>query len=709
MTHAVTSWRIIMKKKIVILAILFILNILLIGCQHRLTTTTNVTTESTTTTTQETTITEPTEEFKSIDDVINSPLGDLYKVRATVVGTTPTGVLIYDETGFIYINLGSNPSVSVNDYIEVYGRTISYNDTVEFNEDTIISVLGINEPYTFLARELRNQDVDNYLNNFRVGDFLRITGNINVNGKLVSLSIPSSNVMLTLLSNDIDFSNYNNTEVTVDGFALFVNGSSTKYLNILVTEVIPREVTPEYLPLTILSINDLHGYVERSINSNGHYSGISRMSYLVNKIRNENPLDDVVLIANGDMFQGTAISNLTYGESVIKAMNMMGFDMMGIGNHEFDWGLETILKYFDNDESNGEANFPLINSNIYYKNSKQLVTVENGKVFDSYIISREGINVGIMSYIGNLYSSIQKDKLENYYFDLDFRNSIKNIGNKLKKQGADIIILNIHDYDRYIYNDLAFIRDDNGDYLLDVIIAGHTHQGISVGDSIPLIQAYYYGTAMGRIDLKIDTNTKDIVEYNVNIINTSEAGNNYDEDIEALIREYVEELELEKTLVYAGETVRNKDDMFEWIGNVLLKAVDADIAISNTGGVRGNGNIKINEPVTIKNVFEVYPFDNEIYIITAKYRDIKNLLKNNNIFYSTKEGVTFKDNEYYRIAVISYVYYWDSLDHLRNDTNIKTDLILLHLLIEDLEIKGTNGEIFKPISNPYASIDVKYH
>jgi len=703
-----------MKKKIVILAILFILNILLIGCQHRLTTTTNVTTESTTTTTQETTTTEPTEEFKSIADVINSPLGDLYKVRATVVGTTPTGVLIYDETGFIYINLGSNPSVSVNDYIEVYGRTISYNDTVEFNEDTIISVLGINEPYTFLARELRNQDVDNYLNNFRVGDFLRITGNINVNGKLVSLSIPSSNVMLTLLSNDIDFSNYNNIEVTVDGFALFVNGSSTKYLNILVTEVIPREVTPEYLPLTILSINDLHGYVERSINSNGHYSGISRMSYLVNKIRNENPLDDVVLIANGDMFQGTAISNLTYGESVIKAMNMMGFDMMGIGNHEFDWGLETILKYFDNDESNGEANFPLINSNIYYKNSKQLVTVENGKVFDSYIISREGINVGIMSYIGNLYSSIQKDKLENYYFDLDFRNSIKNIGNKLKKQGADIIILNIHDYDSYIYDDLAFIRDDNGDYLLDVIIAGHTHQGIKrtinrVGDSIPLIQAYSYGTAMGRIDLKIDTNTKDIVEYNVNIINTSEAGNNYDEDIEALIREYVEELELEKTLVYAGETVRNKDDMFEWIGNVLLKAVDADIAISNTGGVRGNGNIKINEPVTIKNVFEVYPFDNEIYIITAKYRDIKNLLKNNNIFYSTKEGVTFKDNEYYRIAVISYVYYWDSLDHLRNDTNIKTDLILLHLLIEDLEIKGTNGEIFKPISNPYASIDVKYH
>lgn len=698
-----------MKKKIVILAILFILNILLIGCQHRLTTTTNVTTESTTTTTQETTITEPTEEFKSIDDVINSPLGDLYKVRATVVGTTPTGVLIYDETGFIYINLGSNPSVSVNDYIEVYGRTISYNDTVEFNEDTIISVLGINEPPTFSVRELRNQDVDNYLNNFRVGDFLRITGNINVNGKLVSLSIPSSNVMLTLLSNDIDFSNYNNTEVTVDGFALFVNGSSTKYLNILVTEVIPREVTPEYLPLTILSINDLHGYVERSINSNGHYSGISRMSYLVNKIRNENPLDDVVLIANGDMFQGTAISNLTYGESVIKAMNMMGFDMMGIGNHEFDWGLETILKYFDNDESNGEANFPLINSNIYYKNSKQLVTVENGKVFDSYIISREGINVGIMSYIGNLYSSIQKDKLENYYFDLDFRNSIKNIGNKLKKQGADIIILNIHDYDSYIYDDLAFIRDDNGDYLLDVIIAGHTHQGISVGDSIPLIQAYSYGTAMGRIDLKIDTNTKDIVEYNVNIINTSEAGNNYDEDIEALIREYVEELELEKTLVYAGETVRNKDDMFEWIGNVLLKAVDADIAISNTGGVRGNGNIKINEPVTIKNVFEVYPFDNEIYIITAKYRDIKNFLKNSNIFYSTKEGVTFKDNEYYRIAVISYVYYWDSLDHLRNDTNIKTDLILLHLLIEDLEIKGTNGEIFKPISNPYASIDVKYH
>ena len=45
----------------------------------------------------------------------------------------------------------------------------------------------------------------------------------------------------------------------------------------------------------------------------------------INKIRNETTYDDVVLIANGDMFQGTAISNTTYGLSVIESMNKMGF------------------------------------------------------------------------------------------------------------------------------------------------------------------------------------------------------------------------------------------------------------------------------------------------------------------------------------------------------------------------------------------------
>lgn len=716
-----------MKKKILILGLLIILNIILIGCQIDLTkptlestTTTNITTttqnttttttQTTTTHTSTTTTTEQQKEYDSIADVKNGPVGYSYKVRATVVGTTQTGVLIYDGADFIYVYLGSTPTISVYDYVEVNGKTSIYAGAVQFTTNTTITKLSTGTSINFIPIELYGKEIDQYTNQFKVGDYIKLTGNIEVSSTYINLQMANTSVTSTLLSNTFNLNVYNNKEVEIEGFVLYVTGIATKYLNVLVTKVTEKITNFDYLPLTILSINDLHGYIEQD--SNGK-SGLSNMAYLINEIRDANSLNDVVLIANGDMFQGTAISNLKQGLSVINAMNLMGFDMMGIGNHEFDWGIETILQYFDNILENGEANFPLINSNIYERGTNQLLTVENGNVFDSIIINREGINIGIMSYIGDVYSSIQYDKVENYYFDLNFRTSIKNLGKKLKNQGADIIILNLHDYDDYIYDNLAFITDDNGEYLLDAIIAGHTHSYVKqsikrVGDYLPVIQAASYGRAMGKIILKIDMDTKEVTESNLDIVYASDAGTNYDPEIEALIREYQEELQLDEALVYAGETVGKREDLYQWIGSVLLKSVDADIAISNTGGVRSTGNIINNKPVTIKHVFEVYPFDNEIYIITAKYRDIKSFLRNNNIFYSTKDGVTFKDNEYYRIAVISYVYYWDNLKNVRSSNDIKTDLILLHLLIEDLEMKGKNAETFKPIANPYASIEVKY-
>ncbi|HEY8365162.1 MAG TPA: hypothetical protein VIK84_06280 [Haloplasmataceae bacterium] len=113
------------------------------------------------------------------------------------------------------------------------------------------------------------------------------------------------------------------------------------------------------------------------------------------------------------MFQGTAISNMSYGLSVVEAMNQMQFDAMGIGNHEFAWGIDVILNYFDGNLDNGEANFPLLNANIYDAETDSLLTVEGGNVFDSTIINREGIQVGLICYVGNVYSSISYDKAHN--------------------------------------------------------------------------------------------------------------------------------------------------------------------------------------------------------------------------------------------------------------------------------------------------------
>ena len=103
---------------------------------------------------------------------------------------------------------------------------------------------------------------------------------------------------------------YDGNKVIIEGY---VKNLKEKTFEIILAKInLDNEI--KYLPLTILSVNDLHGAVEQ--NGNGE-KGLANMSYLINEIRNENFLDDVILIGNGDMFQGTYISNITYGRVVI--------------------------------------------------------------------------------------------------------------------------------------------------------------------------------------------------------------------------------------------------------------------------------------------------------------------------------------------------------------------------------------------------------
>ena len=130
----------------------------------------------------------------------------------------------------------------------------------------------------------------------------------------------------------------------------------------------------ENINLSIVELNDMHGYAYESSYSSSF--NLASFGYYVDKLQQQEEYDNVIAIANGDMFQGTAFSNLSRGLSVINAMNEVGFDMMGIGNHEFDWGLDVVLKYFDGNLDNGEASFPLINGNVKdsLNNNKLMLT-----------------------------------------------------------------------------------------------------------------------------------------------------------------------------------------------------------------------------------------------------------------------------------------------------------------------------------------------
>ena len=658
-------------------------------------------------------IVEPT--YDSILDVKQGTLGDTYTTRGIVVANTGKGLLITEDDAFIFVYLGAASSYVKGDYVEVTGTTSTYGDAVQMNSDSVVTKLSTetySDPSTYT--ELTANDVTNLTSGFNVGEYIQITGVVSVSGSYINFIIDGSSVVGSLNNPDIDFNAINGETLKVTGYILYLSGSSTRYLNIFVTDTETTSAS-QVFDLTILTINDLHGHIEQDEYG---MNGLSNTAYLIDQIRNENPFDDVLLIGNGDMFQGTAISNMTYGSVVIEAMNMMEFDAMGIGNHDFDWDLDTVLAYFDGNPNNGEADFPLLNANIYYEVDDTLVIISGGNMFEYVVIEKEGIQVGVISYVGDIFYSIAYNRSLGYYFDLDLAGSVQSIATDLKDNGVDVIVVNIHDGNRedikdfYFNQQLAALTDTSGNYLVDVVINGHAHAKQadmilrSNGSPCMLIQAGGNNAAFGEIVLSIDTSTMEIVNQSVAWVDVVSAGTNYDVEIENYIDQVSAALG-DPILTVAGETVNERSDLYAWVGNVMLNATDTDVAISNLGGVRSTGGITAGQNVTLSQLYEISPFDNTVVVMELTYDEIQTIISNTNLFYEVKSGVTLQQGQTYRVSIIDYVYYWTQWESMRSSADIDTALYIRDLLIEDLTIKGEKSETFKPITDPSSDVETK--
>ena len=268
--------------------------------------------------------------------------------------------------------------------------------------------------------------------------------------------------------------------------------------------------------LTIFTINDFHGAI---LSEDGAY-GMARLGYYIMKEKKSSPHETLVLSA-GDMFQGSGISNYSEGKSVIELMNIIEFDAMTIGNHEFDWSLETILAYRDGNKKNGEADFPFISANIIDKTTNKLP-----EYVEPYtIIERGGLTIGIIGYIGyGLESDIAVKMVENYEF-LKPAAIVGEYAEELRaKKNCDVVIALGHDGSDATNSELATLT---GDKRIDAIVNGHLHaDSVEMLDSadgrkIPVVQAGSSGEYVGKISFTVDPETKELSNPGVATVETA--------------------------------------------------------------------------------------------------------------------------------------------------------------------------------------------
>lgn len=483
------------------------------------------------------------------------------------------------------------------------------------------------------------------------------------------------------------------------------------------------QLKPGDVELTFVSINDLHGSIEQ--NENGT-AGISNTAAAIDKLsanygkNGKDVRDDIVLFGNGDMFQGTAISNMSKGRSVIEAMNDMRFDGMGLGNHEFDWGLDTVTAYFDGDKSNGEANFPLVAANVYKKSASGYIAdlSNDDNVVNGVIVEKSGVKVGLIGVIGPCENSILATMVSDYNFRQDYiTDRVKEIAVELKNDGAEIISLNIH-YDTN-YNEEFAALENNGDYLIDIIFNGHSHSTYAKeverpdGSVIPAVQGGSNNKAFAYVKLTYSTENGHIEYNNYRYEKITDENTAYDKKVEATVRNYKESLLSSlPVLAVSSVTISDRYAISDYVSKVAISALGTEYFASNYAGLRATGDITAGNPIKEDNFYKIIPFDNAMYVVKMQGDGIYKFYTEQNRYYYYGYGTGAKhptelngDMNYYTIAIIDYVYlsvyFQGYMEYVDEANTVNSQLYLRDLLVEDARLCGKANKRWNYNNTPF--------
>ena len=248
--------------------------------------------------------------------------------------------------------------------------------------------------------------------------------------------------------------------------------------------------------IVILHTNDTHSRIEPVPESDriaGNKGGVVRRMNYIEQVRKENK--NVLLFDAGDFLQGTPYFNLFKGEVETEAMNMMRYDAVTLGNHEFDYGLEALEKVVR------RAKFPIISSNYDFSG-----TPLNNLIKPYLIFKKDGVKIGVIGINIQPKGLIASGNYDGMKF-LQPERVANELALKLKTTDrCDMVICLSH---------LGYTADKRlveQTRNIDIIIGGHSHTNMKTPDmlknidnkDVMVFQTAGRGIYVGRIDVELE-------------------------------------------------------------------------------------------------------------------------------------------------------------------------------------------------------------
>lgn len=411
----------------------------------------------------------------------------------------------------------------------------------------------------------------------------------------------------------------------------------------------------------LLSLNDQHAKIDNYI----------QLKALVDQIRSENKY--VILLAAGDNFTGNPVVDQypDKGFPIIDLMNITGFNASAIGNHEFDYGQETLIKRIQ------QADFPFLSTNIKDKTGKPefqpytIISLDNG--IDIAVIS--AIQLGTRgipdSHPSNLQGLVFTDGVEELVKYNNLRDS------------SEIFVALTH---------LGFEKDlelAQAMPSLDIIFGGHTHTLTKPSHSENNILIMQAGSSVKNLAKAtvcvVDNKVIKIIPEMLNV--TSFTGK--DEAIARKVEQFNDNPELNRVIGTTLYGIHGEDEFGSMMTDAVASLDQIDIAFQNNGGIRLDF---LNPgPITVKDIYKLDPFGNEIILFQLTGKEIKSLILNSyekgennvdlqvsgmtytittdkdnkvkDVFIKLESGKRLKKDKHYNVGINSYIASSYKFDH----------------------------------------------
>ncbi|ELY4662516.1 bifunctional UDP-sugar hydrolase/5'-nucleotidase UshA [Cronobacter muytjensii] len=410
--------------------------------------------------------------------------------------------------------------------------------------------------------------------------------------------------------------------------------------------------------ITILHTNDHHGHFWR--NEYGEY-GLAAQKTLVDSVRREVTAQggSVLLLSGGDINTGVPESDLQDAEPDFRGMNLIGYDAMAVGNHEFDNPLSVLR------QQQKWAKFPLLSANIYQKST-------NERLFKPWAIFKpQGIKIAV---IGLTTDDTAKIGNPEFFTDIEFRkpaDEAKLVIQELQQtEKPDVIIAATH---MGHYDDGNHGSNAPGDVelaralppgALTMIVGGHSQDPVCMAsenkkqvDYVPgtpcapdqqngtwIVQAHEWGKYVGRADFQFRNGEMKLVRYQLIPVNLKKkvAWDNGDSErvlytpqipenpqMLSLLTPYQKKGQAQLMVKIGSVNGRLEGDrskvrfvqtsMGHLILNAQIARTGADFAVMSGGGIRDSIE---GGDITYKDVLKVQPFGNTLVYVDMTGKEV---------------------------------------------------------------------------------------